>query len=272
MPAEEVEGARVALDHGRRQLGERCSLSEGVRAQARALLARLRSPRRICPAKSPGRGPAALWRRWWLSVMTPVRPARSVCAWPVPPRSCWTPCRARRCGSSGTSRSTTCWRPASAASRGCPRAPSCTGVGSASSGRCPPSTSLRTARRRTAQQLERDATLWTHRLFFHGEERVTSTLAPFVWAAPAPDVAIFLSTQLADEARHTAGSEVGPRHGDAVELRLQHLSHAPSNLRVPREDHAEGASSGKPTIEPGAGLPAVPARPGWQRLSALAVG
>src|SRR6266536_618998 len=45
---------------------------------------------------------------------------------------------------------------------------------------------------RTAQQLERDATLWTHRLFLQGEERVTSTLAPFVWAAPAPDVAIFL--------------------------------------------------------------------------------
>ena len=31
-----IEGARVALDHARRQLGERCSLSEGVRAQARA--------------------------------------------------------------------------------------------------------------------------------------------------------------------------------------------------------------------------------------------
>jgi len=30
----------------------------------------------------------------------------------------------------------------------------------------------------TAEQVERDATLWTHRLFFHGEERVTSTLAP----------------------------------------------------------------------------------------------
>lgn len=75
---------------------------------------------------------------------------------------------------------------------------------------------------RTAQQLERDATMWTHRLFFHGEERVTSTLAPFVWAAPAPDVAIFLSTQLADEARHTAFFERWWREVvgcEAVELR-----------------------------------------------------
>src|SRR5207247_10773092 len=33
---------------------------------------------------------------------------------------------------------------------------------------------------------DRKATLWSHRLFFNGEERVTSTLAPFVWAAPTP--------------------------------------------------------------------------------------
>ena len=31
---------------------------------------------------------------------------------------------------------------------------------------------------------DRKATLWSHRLFFNGEERVTATLAPFVWAAP----------------------------------------------------------------------------------------
>jgi ribonucleoside-diphosphate reductase beta chain len=52
-------------------------------------------------------------------------------------------------------------------------------------------------------QLERDATLWSRRLFFNGEERVTATLAPFVWAAPKPEIEIFLSTQMVDEARHT---------------------------------------------------------------------
>src|SRR5260221_1066395 len=51
---------------------------------------------------------------------------------------------------------------------------------------------------------DRKATLWSHRLFFNGEERVTATLAPFVWAAPTPEIEIFLSTQMVDEARHTA--------------------------------------------------------------------
>src|SRR6266576_2512144 len=54
-----------------------------------------------------------------------------------------------------------------------------------------------------ASEMDRKATLWSHRLFFNGEERVTSTLAPFVWAAPSPEVEIFLSTQMVDEARHT---------------------------------------------------------------------
>src|ERR1700738_5372677 len=39
-------------------------------------------------------------------------------------------------------------------------------------------------------QLEKEATLWSRRLFFNGEERVTDTLAPFVWAAPSPEVEI----------------------------------------------------------------------------------
>lgn len=52
-------------------------------------------------------------------------------------------------------------------------------------------------------ELEKKATLWSHRLFFNGEERVTATLAPFVWAAPTPEMEIFLSTQMVDEARHT---------------------------------------------------------------------
>jgi ribonucleoside-diphosphate reductase beta chain len=54
-----------------------------------------------------------------------------------------------------------------------------------------------------SDQLEKDATLWGRRLFFTGEERVTATLAPFVWAAPTPEIELFLSTQMADEARHT---------------------------------------------------------------------
>jgi ribonucleoside-diphosphate reductase beta chain len=54
-----------------------------------------------------------------------------------------------------------------------------------------------------SSDLDRQATLWSHRLFFNGEERVTSTLAPFVWAAPTPEIEIFLSTQMVDEARHT---------------------------------------------------------------------
>ena len=54
-----------------------------------------------------------------------------------------------------------------------------------------------------SSDLDRKATLWSHRLFFNGEERVTATLAPFVWAAPTPEIEIFLSTQMVDEARHT---------------------------------------------------------------------
>jgi len=54
-----------------------------------------------------------------------------------------------------------------------------------------------------SSDLDRKATLWSHRLFFNGEERVTSTLAPFVWASPTPEIEIFLSTQMVDEARHT---------------------------------------------------------------------
>ena len=42
-----------------------------------------------------------------------------------------------------------------------------------------------------ASDLDREATLWTRRLFFNGEERVTATLAPFVWAAPTRDIEIF---------------------------------------------------------------------------------
>ena len=45
--------------------------------------------------------------------------------------------------------------------------------------------------------------VWSMRLFFDGEERVASLLAPFVWAAPNKEVEAFAATQLADEVRHT---------------------------------------------------------------------
>jgi ribonucleoside-diphosphate reductase beta chain len=67
---------------------------------------------------------------------------------------------------------------------------------------------------------QRKHTLWPNRLFFNGEERVTATLAPFVWAAPSPEIEIFLSTQMVDEARHTVFFErwwrevVGSRPAD----------------------------------------------------------
>jgi ribonucleoside-diphosphate reductase beta chain len=45
--------------------------------------------------------------------------------------------------------------------------------------------------------------LWSLRMFFAGEERVASLLAPLVWAAPTKDVEAFVATQLTDEVRHT---------------------------------------------------------------------
>src|SRR5438105_9159695 len=73
-----------------------------------------------------------------------------------------------------------------------------------------------------SDELDRKATLWSHRLFFNGEERVTSTLAPFVWAAPTPEIEIFLSTQMVDEARHTVFFDRWWREvpgSDAIDLR-----------------------------------------------------
>jgi ribonucleoside-diphosphate reductase beta chain len=45
--------------------------------------------------------------------------------------------------------------------------------------------------------------LWVMSMFFHGEECVTATLAPWVDSAPSEEMQLFLATQLADEARHT---------------------------------------------------------------------
>jgi ribonucleoside-diphosphate reductase beta chain len=60
--------------------------------------------------------------------------------------------------------------------------------------------------KRDWQALGADVTerlLWVMSMFFHGEECVTATLAPWVNSAPTEEMQIFLSTQLADEARHT---------------------------------------------------------------------
>ena len=48
-----------------------------------------------------------------------------------------------------------------------------------------------------------DRMLWLLSMFFQGEQAVTDTLAPWISAAPTEEMRIFLSTQLADEARHT---------------------------------------------------------------------
>jgi ribonucleoside-diphosphate reductase beta chain len=53
------------------------------------------------------------------------------------------------------------------------------------------------------REFDRQSVLWMRRMFFSGEERVTSTLAPFLWAAPSPEIEMFLSTQILDESRHT---------------------------------------------------------------------
>ena len=69
--------------------------------------------------------------------------------------------------------------------------------------------------------------------FFIGEQRVTAELGPMMRAAPREDMRIFLSTQIADEARHVAFfdrfySEVGVLEADGLEERLaetsQHLN------------------------------------------------
>lgn len=49
----------------------------------------------------------------------------------------------------------------------------------------------------------RQRRIWGMRLFFDGEERVASLLAPFVWAAPSKEIEAFAATQLTDEVRHT---------------------------------------------------------------------
>jgi len=67
--------------------------------------------------------------------------------------------------------------------------------------------------------------VWGDRLFFNGEERVASLLAPFVWAAPNKEVEAFAATQLTDEVRHTIFFERCWRRssGPHRTRRLRHL-------------------------------------------------
>src|SRR5256885_805133 len=65
--------------------------------------------------------------------------------------------------------------------------------------------------------------------FFIGEQRVTAELGPMMRACPDEDMRIFLSTQIADEARHVAFfnrfyEEVGVLEADSLEGRLQETS------------------------------------------------
>src|SRR4051794_29163535 len=65
--------------------------------------------------------------------------------------------------------------------------------------------------------------------FFIGEQRVTAELGPIMRAAPDEDMRIFLSTQIADEARHVAFfdrfyREVGVYDADGLKERLEATS------------------------------------------------
>src|SRR5918994_5897076 len=65
--------------------------------------------------------------------------------------------------------------------------------------------------------------------FFIGEQRVTEELGPIMRAAPTEDQRIFLSTQIADEARHVRFferfyREVGVTESDALPDLLQENS------------------------------------------------
>jgi ribonucleoside-diphosphate reductase beta chain len=76
---------------------------------------------------------------------------------------------------------------------------------------------------------ERQARMYGLSSFFIGEQRVTAELAPIMWAAPQEDMRIFLSTQIADEARHVQFfnrfyAEVGILEADTLEGRLQETS------------------------------------------------
>jgi ribonucleoside-diphosphate reductase beta chain len=65
--------------------------------------------------------------------------------------------------------------------------------------------------------------------FFIGEQRVTEELGPMMRAAPTEEMQIFLSTQIADEARHVRFfdrfySEVGVLESESLAARLEETS------------------------------------------------
>jgi ribonucleoside-diphosphate reductase beta chain len=65
--------------------------------------------------------------------------------------------------------------------------------------------------------------------FFIGEQRVTDELGPMIKAAPTEDMKIFLSTQVADEARHVRFfdrfyAEIGLLESDSLHARLEETS------------------------------------------------
>jgi ribonucleoside-diphosphate reductase beta chain len=66
--------------------------------------------------------------------------------------------------------------------------------------------------------------------FFIGEQRVTAELGPMMVAAPTEDMRVFLSTQIADEARHVRFfdrfyAEVGVLGAETLDGRLEETSH-----------------------------------------------
>src|SRR5437660_9846825 len=70
--------------------------------------------------------------------------------------------------------------------------------------------------------------------FFIGEQRVTAELGPIMRAAPDEDMRIFLSTQIADEARHVAFfdrfyREVGVYEAGGLKERLEATSERPND-------------------------------------------
>ena len=82
--------------------------------------------------------------------------------------------------------------------------------------------------------------------FFIGEQRVTDELGPIMRAAPQEEVRIFLSTQIADEARHVAFfnrfyEEVGVLEADNLEDRLKETSaHLNPNFHVLFDEMLKG--------------------------------
>src|SRR5438067_2227093 len=69
--------------------------------------------------------------------------------------------------------------------------------------------------------------------FFIGEQRVEAELGPMIRAMPDEDMRIFLSTQIADEARHVAFfnrfyEEVGVLEADSLQGRLEETSAHPN--------------------------------------------